>query len=108
MWRLTVIALAAMLGASAVVMSEANFSSGAAVAVAEAPADLTQMRVCLGPARVTLGGEPFVGLAFGGDGCDRRNAHVVGVRILNRDADVDEVRRAVRDAARLLEGGLGF
>jgi hypothetical protein len=36
----------------------------------------------VGPARVTLGGEPFVGLAFGGDGCDHSAANLVGFRIL--------------------------
>lgn len=42
----------------------------------------TAMRLCLGPARVTLGGEPFLGLAFGGDGCDMSAANLVGFRIL--------------------------
>ena len=108
MWRLTVIAFAAMLGASAVVMSEAGYSGGE-YAAAETPAGLTQMRVCLGPARVTLGGEPFVGLAFGGDGCDRHNAHVVGVRILKGRADADgALQNAARSAATLLGSELGF
>jgi hypothetical protein len=45
---------------------------------------MQQMRLCLGPARITFGGEPFVGLAFGGDGCSTNAANLVGFRILRK------------------------
>lgn len=86
MSRIAIIAAAALaLGAIlfSIVLPEtpttAGLSEAAATEVAEAA---QQMRLCVGPARVTLGGEPFVGLAFGGDGCDHSAANLVGFRIL--------------------------
>ncbi len=57
----------------------ADVSGDAAAEMADAA---SQMRLCLGPARITLGGEPFMGLAFGGDGCNHSAANLVGFRIL--------------------------
>jgi hypothetical protein len=93
MWKIAAIALAGVAGAVALTVVNADLGAGhvqAAPAVqaearpisaepitteaaAEAP-----MRVCLGPARVTLGGHPFARLAFGGEGCETHVAHLVG------------------------------
>jgi hypothetical protein len=92
MWRIAIIAAAAigatLLAADRLALrgDPAREAGAVVLAAAELP-ETPQMRLCVGPARVTLGGEPFVGLAFGGDGCGRSAAALVGVRILTSPAD---------------------
>jgi hypothetical protein len=87
MSRIAVI-VAAVVALGAVVLALAparrSMDEGQAVAAVEMADAASGMRLCVGPARVTFGGEPFVGLAFGGDGCDHSAADVVGFRILRR------------------------
>jgi len=88
MLRIAIVAAAA-IGATLLAAGYLEMRSAPAgdiFAAVEAPAT-PQMRLCVGPARVTLGGDPFVGLAFGGDGCSRSAAALVGVRILRSPAD---------------------
>jgi hypothetical protein len=46
------------------------------------------MRLCIGPARVTLGGERLAALAFGGEGCRSTVMNVVGFAVLRTGAEM--------------------
>jgi hypothetical protein len=92
MWRNVIIAAAGLLGAvvlyagyqQLIPAPAAQTVAEAAEATEVAEAAQQMMRLCLGPARVTFGGEPFVGLAFGGDGCSANAANLVGFRIFRK------------------------
>jgi hypothetical protein len=87
MWRIAIVAAAA-LGASLLAASwmEVRVAPANDLLAAVERVDTAKMRLCVGPARVTLGGEPFMGLAFGGDGCGRGAMELVGVRFLRPPA----------------------
>ncbi len=90
MWRIATIAVAGVAGAAVLMVGQAEMRAAEAeaeLAVAdEGSAEESRMRLCLGPARVTLGGRPFARLAFGGEGCRRTVANLVGFRILRTPA----------------------
>ena len=48
----------------------------------------SEMRLCIGPARVTLGGERLAALAFGGEGCRSTVMNVVGFAVLRTGAEM--------------------
>ncbi|MGD2132816.1 MAG: hypothetical protein PVI23_08490 [Maricaulaceae bacterium] len=66
------------------------------------------VRMCVGPARLSLGGAPFTRIAFGGDGCGRASLGLVGLKFLGLESapelpaglpvfiEVDETEDAAR------------
>jgi hypothetical protein len=90
MWRIAAIALAGVTGAAVLMIGQAQMRLSVAetelAAVGAGVVEEQRMRVCVGPARVTLGGQPFARLAFGGEGCSRNVANLVGFRILKTQA----------------------
>jgi hypothetical protein len=88
--RIAIIVAAALVGVVVLIFGQGTLTADRAVAelaAVEATGDLeSRMRLCVGPARVTFGGEPYIGLAFGGDGCDHSAADLVGFRILRSPA----------------------
>jgi hypothetical protein len=94
MWRLAAIAVAGVAGAAVFFTALAEMRRQAETELAaagQAVVEQSSMRLCVGPARVTLGGHPFARLAFGGEGCSRHVAHLVGFRIVRTPATADVV-----------------
>ena len=88
MWKIVVVGVAGVLIAAALVSSEIEVvHEKVAVAEAGEMVDEARMRLCVGPARVTLGGQPFTSVAFGGDGCGADKRRAFGVRIFKGPAD---------------------
>jgi hypothetical protein len=88
MLRIAAIAVAGVMGAAALltVQAELRRAETEVAAVGETSDEESRMRLCLGPARVTLGGRPYARLAFGGEGCSRHVANVVGFGVLRSRA----------------------
>ncbi len=85
MGRIAAIAVVGLAGAGVLASLPSGTGGagpGASVIAHEAPL----ARLCLGPARVALGGVPFAAFALGGAGCSGAVAGVVGLEILRAGA----------------------
>lgn len=103
MWRIAIIAAASLIGAASLSLAaDENAQSDASVEGAKTTAaassagarERAQVRLCLGPARVTLGGRPMARLAFGGEGCTRRPVKLLGVRVFRSGSATGSARSA--------------